>query len=75
MEEKKRWKKKRLNLYSKSFFIPKHAYDIFIEEDDNNCALTNYLQTATENGFSVKYSHESNLQKGSVIILSIPHWM
>jgi hypothetical protein len=58
----------------KSFFIPKHAYDICIEEDDNNCALTYYLQTATENGFSVKYSHESNLQKGSVIILSIPHF-
>jgi len=58
----------------KSFFIPKHAYNICIEEDDSNFALTYFLQTATENGFSVRYAHKNNLRKDSVIILIIPHF-
>jgi hypothetical protein len=57
-----------------SYFIPKHAYDICTEEDNNNCTLTYYLQTATENGFSIKHAHENKLQKGSIIILIIPHF-
>ncbi len=56
----------------KSYYIPKHAYGICIEEDSNSCTLTYYLRAENENGFSFKYAHDEKLQKGSTIILIIP---
>jgi len=37
----------------KSYFIPKHAYDVCIKEDDDYCAITYHFQTAAEKGFSI----------------------
>jgi hypothetical protein len=45
----------------KCYYISKHAYDICIKEDDYNCALTYSLETATDNGFSIKYTHGKKL--------------
>jgi hypothetical protein len=58
----------------KSYYIPKHAIDICIEEDSNGFALTYYLHAGNDNGFSVKYSHDEKIKKGSIIVLIIPHF-
>jgi len=58
----------------KSYYIPKHAHNLCIEEDGDGCTLSYNLQADHGNGFSMKYNHSKTLKKGSSIVLIIPHF-
>ena len=54
----------------KSYFIPRNAVDVNIENEQ----LTYNLQGTENAGFTIKYVHDERLEKGSSIILIIPHF-
>jgi len=54
----------------KSYFIPKNARNVLIEQDK----LTYKLHVDEPGGFSMKYSHDNTLKVGSTIVLMIPNF-
>ena len=54
----------------KSYYIPRNAYNVCIEQD----LLTYNLHADERDGFVMKYKHDEKLKEGSAIIIIIPHF-